>query len=354
MQIKVGIVGFGFIGHMTVLELKPLPQYNIIAICDLDPEKMKDAPEGVRKYDDVDKMLEAEPDIDTIFVCCNNNQHYKIVTKAARAHRHIMCEKPAAMSVEEFDSMLQVVEENGVSFTVHHQRRLDKDFRCIKEIFDKKLVGEAYTIQSALYGYNGNLHDWHVDPDEGGGMMYDWGVHLIDQMLWMIPGKLRTIYADIRNVVNKNVDDFFKLQFRFENGICTEIELGTYFLSDKENWFTRHWFIGGIKGSAYCDGFDPQGQIVSTTRLLTNVSGSKPMGAEGPTRSFGTPEPGLITTEGLPKNEFNYQMYYENYLAAREGREEFLVKTPEVRRVLQVMEACRASAKLGHSVAFEM
>ena len=51
--------------------------------------------------------------------------------------------------------------------------------------------GTFYTIKSALYGFNGNMHDWHIYPEFGGGMLYDWGVHLIDQMLWMIPGKLK-------------------------------------------------------------------------------------------------------------------------------------------------------------------
>lgn len=134
-------------------------------------------------------------------------------------------------------------------------------------------------------------------------MLYDWGVHLIDQILWMMQGvKLKTIFADVRNVIMKECDDFFKLQFCFENGVNAEIELGTYFLTDREGWFTRHWFIGGNKGSAYCDGFDAEGKMVTTSHLLTQAPGSKPLGAEGPTRSFGTPAEGLIQTSPLPRS----------------------------------------------------
>lgn len=352
-MIKIGLIGFGFMGHEHYKMLSQFPGYQINAICDIDPDQRATIPEGVAAFDNVDDML-AKADIDTVIVCCNNNQHYTVVCKCARAGKHIICEKPVAMSVQELDKMTQVVEENGVSFTVHQQRRFDKDFRTIKEIYDQALVGQTYTIQSSLYGYNGNMHDWHVYKAEGGGMLYDWGVHLIDQILWMMQGvKLKTIFADVRNVIMKECDDFFKLQFCFENGVNTEIELGTYFLSDREGWFTRHWFIGGNKGSAYCDGFDAQGKMVTTSHLLTQAPGSKPLGAEGPTRSFGTPAEGLLQTSALPQVNTEHADYFRNYLAARQGKCPFLVQIPEVRRSLAVMEACWKSAELGRSVDFE-
>ena len=91
----------------------------------------------------------------------------------------------------------------------------------------------------------------HVYKNQGGGMLYDWGVHLIDQILYMVEGRLETVYADVRNVINKEVDDYFKIILRFENNVTAEIELGTYFLNDKPDWFERHWFVGGDKGSMH-------------------------------------------------------------------------------------------------------
>ena len=353
-QIKLGIIGFGFMGHEHYKMMKSFDEITVTAICDRVPEMMEDiTDEGIGKYTDARRML-AEADFDTVIISCNNNQHFDIVSQCARAGKNIICEKPAAMTVQEFDKMMQVVEENGVSFTVHQQRRYDTDFRTMKEVVDQKLVGDVYTIQSSLYGYNGNMHDWHVYRAEGGGMLYDWGVHLIDQILWMMQGvKLRTVFADVRNVIMKECDDFFKIQLVFENGIRAEIELGTYFLSDRPGWFARHWFVGGNKGSAYCDGFDAEGKCVTTEHLLTQMPGSKPLGAEGPTRSFGTPAPGLILTSPLPEVQVSHRNFFENYLAAMDGREELMVKPEEVRRTLAVMEACRKSSALGRSVDFE-
>ncbi|MGV8981028.1 Gfo/Idh/MocA family protein [Clostridium sp.] len=353
MKVNFGIIGFGFMGHVHEKTLNSLNGTKVVALCDIKVEKMEDAiTAGVIKTNSVDELLKID-DINTVIISVNNHFHKEVVIKAAKAGKNIICEKPAAMNVKEFDEMVAEVKSAGVLFTVHQQRRFDEDFRTAKEVYDQKSLGKVYTIQSMLYGINGNMHDWHVFKKYGGGMLYDWGVHLIDQMLYMVDSKVTTITADLRNVINEEVDDYFKIWFRFENGITGEIELGTYFLADKPKWFERHWFIGGDKGSMYSDGFEPVGKVARTTRLLENVPGKTTMTASGPTRSFGPPPEGLLITEELPKVNVAHIMFFENYLNALAGKEELLVKIPEVRRVLAVMEAVRESASTGRSIDFE-
>ena len=77
------------------------------------------------------------------------------------------------------------------------------------------------------------------------------------------------------------------------------------------------------------------------------------MTAAGPTRSFGPPAEGTILTEELPKAQTTHEDYFKNYYRAYHGEEDFLVKIPETRRVLALMEAVRESAKTGKSVDFE-
>ena len=67
--------------------------------------------------------------------------------------KHIICEKPAALTVAEFDQMVKVAKENNVIFTVHQQRRWDKDYRIMKEVYDKEMLGDVYLIKSQLYGF---------------------------------------------------------------------------------------------------------------------------------------------------------------------------------------------------------
>ena len=355
-KIRVGIVGHGFMGHEHEKMLSGMEEYQIIGISDIDPKQLEDVPEGIKRYASNEEMF-ADPEVDVVLIVANNNQHHDLVIQAARAGKDIICEKPVAMNVAELDDMVRVTEEFGVRFTVHHQRRLDLDFRTMKAVYDAGSVGDVYSVKSSLYGFNGNMHDWHVLVSEGGGMLFDWGVHLLDQMLWMMPGaKIKSVFADVRNVINKEVDDYFKILMRFDNGVTGEVELGTYFLTDKisEKWFERHWIMGGNKGTAYLDGFDPVGKIVRTSHLLTNVRGTRTMTAAGPTRSFGPPAEGTILTEDLPKATTTHEDYFKNYYKAYHGEEEFLVKIPETRRVLALMEAVRESAKTCASIPFEM
>ncbi|MGN1167091.1 MAG: Gfo/Idh/MocA family protein [Lachnospiraceae bacterium] len=353
--IRIAIIGHGFMGHEHEKMLSHMDGIQLVGFSDIDPTQLEDVQEGLKRYSSNEELMN-DPEVDVVLIAANNKYHHDLVIQAARAGKDIICEKPVAMNVEELDDMMKVVDECGVKFTVHHQRRFDPDFRTAKEIYDSRTLGNVYTIQSMLYGFNGNMHDWHVYVEEGGGMLFDWGVHLIDQILWMMPGaKVTSVYADLRNVINVEVDDYFKILMRFDNGVMAEIELGTYFLTDKmdDKWFERHWFVGGNQGSAYVDGFHPEGKIVRTAGLLQNVGGKRTMTAAGPTRSFGPPPEGKILTEELPEIHTCHENYFENYIRAYRGEEDFLVQIPETRRVLALMEAVRESARTGESIRFE-
>ena len=352
-DINVAIIGHGFMGHEHETMLLKTPGFHLVGFADIDPKQLEDVTEGLKRYASNEELM-ADPEVDVVLIAANNIYHHDLVCQAARAGKDIICEKPIAMSLEEIDDMVRVTKECGVKFTIHHQRRFDPDFRTMKNVYDSGTLGDVYSIKSGLYGHNGNMHDWHVFIDQGGGMLLDWGVHLIDQILWMMKGhNVVSVYADIRNVINKEVDDYFKILMKFDNNILAEIELGTYFLSDKEHWFERHWMMSGNKGSAYEDGFWPKGHIVRKTELLKNVGGSRTMTAAGPTRSFGPPPEGTLVTEPLPVAETTHDMYFENYRKAYWGEEEFLVQIPECRRVFALMDAVRESGRTGRSIAFE-
>lgn len=353
MTLNFGIIGYGYMGHIHATNLEKLDGAILRGVCDINPAMLEDAPAGVACYERAEELL-ADREIDTVIIAANNNQHKELVLLSAQAGKHIICEKPVALSVEELDVMTQAAVRYGVELTVHQQRRYDKDYQTIKKIYDSAALGEVYTIKSSLYGYNGFMHEWHVKRDEGGGMLCDWGVHLLDQVLWMIDSRVTSVYAYMKNVINREVDDYFNITLRFDNGVMAQLELGTYFLTDKPGWFSRHWFMGESKCSVYTDGMNPKGNIVRTTMLQEH---HKPVQAAeasyGPTRSFGPPPEGLLATEPIPPVSVEHLDFFRNYLDARAGRAEYVVKLPEVRRVLALMEAIRESAATGNSVVFE-
>lgn len=352
MKLKFGIIGFGFMGQTHTEMLTKLDYTEVIGVADINPAQLKNAPAGVKTYTSADELLKND-DINTVIISVPNHLHLEMVKKVAASGKDVLCEKPVAMSVAELNEMIKVTKEAGVHFTVHHQRRWDKDYRLIKAVLESKSLGDVYTIKNQLYGFNGNMHDWHIYPEFGGGMLYDWGVHLLDQMLWMIPGKLKTVYADVRNVINKDVDDYFNIQLYFDSGITAQVELGTYFLSDKDGWFERHWFIAGNKGTAYVDGFFPEGKIVRTTALLQNVPGKITMSAAGPTRSFGPAPEGRIVTEELPEVESGHENYFKYYNDYINNGGDLVVKPEQMVRLLKLVEAIRKAALEHKTIDFE-
>ena len=351
MKIKFGVVGCGFMGSRHVSMLNSFEELECTAVCDIDDNRLSGLDKRIKRHNDIDSLL-ADDSLDAVIIATPNKYHKEQVIKAARAGKHIICEKPVAMSVADFDEMHKAAKDNKVVLTAHHQRRFDKDFQTVKYAFDKNTLGNVYLIKSLMYGFNGNMHDWHVWISEGGGMLLDWGCHLIDQILYMIKSPLKSIYADIRNIINSEVDDYYKIIMRFENLVTAEIELGTYMLSDKPGWFPRHWQMYGDKGSLYIDGLEElQGKIVRTTKLLKDARNEANRYC-GPTRSFGQPEKGLIITENLPQVSCSARDYFINFIKAMRGKEEFLVKPEELRTVLTVMEAVRESGKTMTSIDF--
>lgn len=354
-DINFAIIGFGFMGHEHAAMLSSITGIRLIGVSDIDKAQLVNLGSDVTCYDDNEQLL-SDPTIDVVIISANNNQHLNLVKQAALAGKDIICEKPVALTVNELDEMIEITRNNHVKLTVHHQRRFDRDYRMIKEVFDQQMLGNVYLLKNSLYGFNGNMHDWHIYPSEGGGMLFDWGVHLIDQVLWMMPhAKITSVFADVRNVINKEVDDYFKILLKFDNNVLAEIELGTYLLTDKKHdkWFERHWLISGDQGTAYVDGFEPEGKVVRTTQLLENVTGQRTMTAAGPTRSFGPPPEGRLVTEALPDVNTHHRQYFENYVRAYRGEENFIVDIIEIRRVMHLMEVIRLSAKTGQSQHFE-
>ena len=96
-NIKLGIIGHGFMGHEHETMLTQLEGYDVVAIADKDEEQLKDVKDGILRCNSIDELLE-NPEIEVVIIAINNNQHLDVVKKAAKAGKDIICEKPAAMT----------------------------------------------------------------------------------------------------------------------------------------------------------------------------------------------------------------------------------------------------------------
>ncbi|MDY3917535.1 MAG: Gfo/Idh/MocA family oxidoreductase [Candidatus Limivivens sp.] len=350
-KLRLGIIGYGFMGQWHNNHAGTLEEVEIVAVCDTDPEKLAEAPKSAALYTDYRELLK-NPDVEWVMVSVPNHLHHDIAIDAVKAKKNIIVEKPCALNVQEFDEMYQAARENGVIFTVDQNRRWDRDYSMVKKALEEKRLGNVFMVKSSHYGVFGRMHDWHEYPEFGGGMLYDWGVHLIDQMLDLIPGKITQISADMKCAVNEKVDDYFRILLYFENGLAAEIELGTFLLRKMPRWY-----VAGDTGTMVVESIKAdEGAIYRAGEFREALPKTVKNLDAGPTRTFSVKAEDVVYTESLPvieRRHNDWNDFFRNLVGVINGQEELIVKPEQVRRVLGVMEAARESAKLRRSVDFE-
>lgn len=348
MKIKLGVIGFGGMGKWHA-ENAPRAGIEIAAVCDIEPAKQREAAQmGYKMYSSAEELL-ADPEVNMVILTVPNYLHKEMCIKAAQAGKHVITEKPAAMSTQELDEMEAACKEAGVFFTAHQNRRWDRDMLTVKKAYDEGMLGNIFTIESKLHSGNGYMHEWHIYKKFGGGMIYDWGVHLIDQILFMMPdAKIKSLYADIKSILHEEVDDYFKIIMKMDNGITVHIELSTYILE-----YQPRWLAAGDKGTMLVKSFGCDGNIYRTGKMLEKLPPQITETEAGPTRQFAPVPPGGIVTEPLPDIQTDWTDFYKNVDDVLNGRAESAIKISEVRRVLSVMEAAWESARTGKAIPFE-
>ncbi len=279
----------------------------------------------------------ADPAVDVVVIAVPNDIHEELVIAALRAGKHVICEKPVEMSCASVDRMISAAKESGKRFTVHQNRRWDVDFRGMKAIIDSGEIGEVLHITSCIHGSRGIPSDWRCEKEHGGGMILDWGVHLIDQMLQLIPDPIIRVGCHCTHYTNEEVDDGFKLDLTFATGKTARIELGTY------NFIAMPRFYMQCKsGSAIITDWKHPAHVAKLTKWIEKDV-TPVVNAAGITKTM-APRDHLTLDEYdtvIPK--LDVHDFYRNFLASIDGKEEQIVTHAQIRRVMQVMEAAFAS-----------
>ena len=228
MKKNLVVIGYGGMGSWHVGHAQKSDVVNLAGIYDIDPAKTELArSRDIFAYDSLEAVL-ADEKVDMVTVAIPNDSHKEVVIKALNAGKNVICEKPVAMNSEELNEMIAAAEKNGRIFSVHQNRRFDVDFLAMKQIKESGELGEIINIESRIHGSRGIPSDWRGEKEHGGGMVLDWGVHLIDQLLQIFDEKIERIYCTFDNITNKEVDDGFKLTIYFEGGKSAFVEVGTY------------------------------------------------------------------------------------------------------------------------------
>ena len=168
MRVKTGIIGYGYMGNYHIRKCNAMDDFEVIAAYDACPEKCDDIPEKypgnrIRHCNTLGEFL-ADPEIELALICTPNHVHKALSIACLQAGKHVMCEKPVAMNLQELDEILAAANHNHRVFTVHQNRRWDPDCLVIKEIVDSGAIGRVTNIVSCVHGQRGVCFGWRADP----------------------------------------------------------------------------------------------------------------------------------------------------------------------------------------------
>lgn len=228
-KIGVGVIGAGRIGRLHIEHLaQSIPEVELIAICSLDAVGI----ESLTKQFNIPKTtidytaLLADPRIDAVLVASSTDTHVEISQAAAKAGKHVFCEKPISLDLEQIDETLTIVEEAGVKFQVGFNRRFDASFARIREAVASGEIGEPHIMRITS-------RDPSPPPIEyvkvSGGIFLDMTIHDFDMARYLIGDEVVEVYATGGVRVDPKIGeagdiDTTVITLRFQNGVIATID----------------------------------------------------------------------------------------------------------------------------------
>lgn len=254
---RFGLIGCGRISKNHLESIKELPQAVLVAVADNDQDALDKALQtyGCEGYLDYKELL-ARPDIDIVNICTPSGYHARIAIDAMKAGKHVIVEKPMAMSLAEADAMLAAEREYGVKLAVVHQNRFNSAIVKVRQALEAGRFGDL-THGSAVIRWNRNADYYKQAPWRGtwahdGGCLMNQSIHNIDLLQWMF-GPVESLFAYTANRMRPiEAEDNAVAVIKFQNGAMATIEASTTIypknLEETLNIFgtTGSVMVGGI------------------------------------------------------------------------------------------------------------
>ncbi|HQP60442.1 MAG TPA: inositol 2-dehydrogenase [Anaerolineaceae bacterium] len=227
-KVNIAVIGTGRMGSVHVANLvRHIPQANLAAICDIRLEVAQALAQdlGISRVEQNYYELLADPSIEAVLIATSTNTHARIIQDAAAAGKHIFCEKPLALELEDVDQALAAVENAHVKLQVGFNRRFDKSFQKVHEIVESGQIGNPCILRIT-----------NRDPElpameflrVSGGMFLDMSIHDFDMARFQV-GEVEEVYAIGNVLIEPGLNDFGDLDttiitLKFANGAIGAID----------------------------------------------------------------------------------------------------------------------------------
>lgn len=330
-DIKVGVIGYGgaFAMGKYHLDFAQRAGMTPAAVCDMDPTRLAvaeaDFP-GIQTYSSVDEML-ANSDLGLVIVITPHNTHSELAIKCLKAGKHVIVEKPMAITTKECDAMIKAAAAGGLVLSAFHNRHWDGCIvQAVKDI-QTGMIGEIFRIEAHMNTYAQPRDWWRTSKTISGGVLFDWGVHLLEYTLQLMQSDIaevsgfakrgfwakHTVWND-----DTNEDEGF-LVVRYGNGKWSSLSISGIDSNPKPYWLE----VTGTLGSYLFD--------YDSWKVISQRDGK------------------TWQAEGKPP-ESEWWRYYQN-IADHIARNKQLIITPEwSRRPIHILDLACRSAEQGKAL----
>ncbi|EGO63011.1 inositol 2-dehydrogenase [Acetonema longum] len=269
-KIQVGVIGAGRIGRLhTKNIMESFPNVTVKAVADIYADPVKDWAAGLNiqhVYSDYQQILD-DPEIDAVLICSSTDTHSRITIEAARAGKHIFCEKPIDFDIGRIHAALEAVKKAGVKFQVGFNRRFDHNFKKVRELIQSGAIGDLQIVHVIS-------RDPAPPPAEyikvSGGMFLDMTIHDFDMVRYLTGSEVTEVYANAAVLVDKSIGeagdvDTALVSLKFKNGAigmidnCRQAVYG----------YDQRVEVLGAKGSIAAANDTPTTVVMSTDSAVT-------------------------------------------------------------------------------------
>lgn len=330
-DIKVAVVGYGGIYNMGRIHLQDVQKAGMTprAVVELDAARLALAPQdfpGIQTYDSVDTML-AESDANLVILITPHNTHAPLALKCIAAGRHVVCEKPFAITTDECDAMIAAAKKADVMLSTFHNRHWDGCVVKALEVVRSGLIGDIVRVECHMGGWSKPGDVWRGSKSISGGILYDWGVHLLEYSLQLIDSEMVEVtgfsrsgfWADQTRWKADTIEDEASAIVRFKSGAWLNLRITHIDASPRRG--TAH--VTGTKGSFW---WDYQNHEI-TIRDGENT---------------------LVTKGRNPKEK--WENYYANIADHLSKGEELVITAEWARRPIHILDLAGQSAAQGRAL----
>ena len=248
-KVRFGILGCGSVANYHAAAIAAVEGAELVCACSNTPEKAQRFCEaqGIAFMDSYETML-ANPDVDAVCICTPSGLHAEEAIAALKAGKHVLCEKPMAISLEECEAMVQAAKDSGKYLMIGQNQRLAKAHSKAKELIASGAIGKVLTFRT-IFGHGGP-ETWSIDPGSNVwffdrskaamGALADLGIHKTDMIQYVLGSKIVKTQAVLTTLDKKDatgnligVDDNAICIYQMENGVIgTMTASWTYYAAE--------------------------------------------------------------------------------------------------------------------------